>query len=238
MKTSPCSAPRMVARAWGLQPVGLPTEERVQCCLTGEWMEPGEIVHPFDYGCLFTDWRAVIGKSRMISGWVKAVSSAAVLNKLKRAVITDGEVLSIFSNEEVTSFLMDPPPPPFFVVQVETKRAHVVWRVPMTRDVDYILIRRGAKIYGLRRRVVLSLVSPAKQVCALAEAKEPTTPFISANFEEEHGRIRPDLVDAARKQGLSDVIQQLQLLNPIESWALSVLLWGKGQTSKPRKIVI
>lgn len=229
----------LTVKALGLKTDGIEAKESLGCVLCGRRIKPGERYSRWIPGPNFTDGPSLTHRqdARFQCEYCAAVLPAAVFAKLQRHVITMEGVYPISKSEHRRWFLESPPEPPFLSVLSDSKRAHMIWRTPVSRSKDAIFIRVSGRLFCVNRPRVLAASKISSTLAERTGYKYCSHPFASTEVTRnkdtdntmEFGRIRPHvgavLTSEERNLFLS--------LSPGDVWALGVLASSRTEAVMP-----
>lgn len=245
-----------------LAPIGNPVTEPSQCVCCGVPIDVGEMGTQMNFGANFMDGRALqhaAGRKSMVCGSCAPFFGKKVMGRILAMVVSDEGAYSIFKSEYRAWFLHHPPKPPFVVVFTDAKSQHLIWKAPVTLDVDYWQVQLGRRSLTIRRQTLFRAVAASKALCAAkAEAaalmpesggkrrkapmkvKPALSPFISLDFKLGDmltGVIRPDFKRFAVANGMTDKLRILETLSTGELWAIGSLLFNDGSDLAPPPLI-
>ncbi|AJF08227.1 type IV CRISPR-associated protein Csf1 [Geoalkalibacter subterraneus] len=155
-------------KALGLEPQGEPWGKNhpVSCTYCGRTIEFGDLSLKKVIGSNFLDAHELTAPgTNVCCGWCAPCKSKSFLARLGAAVITEEGAYSILSDANRTWFLLTPPKPPFMVFARSIENAqHLVWRTPMTYDIEAIQLRFGPHLFVIRHSVLLKSIKVCERM--------------------------------------------------------------------------
>lgn len=249
----PITSSELAARALSLPLLGSPhKDEPCQCSMCAKTINPGDLAGPLVTSNVFTNWLDLTPATGMVCGFCLTTKEQSVMRFLQRSVITAKGIYPISKDENRAWFLLTPPEPPFSVVVSTgafTAAFHLHWRTPVTLSKDLINVRIDDIVSSIRRPVLERAIAASDEMVDLLEtaqkAKAPIRrgqppkraphPFMALDRSlgnPNHGRLKPQAVDAAKAAGRQDLVHLLMSLTPAETWALATLI----KTNRPEPI--
>lgn len=163
-----------------------------------------------------------------------------VMDKLKRAIITQDEILNIFGHGPAAYMLLNPPKPPFTVIYSLTNNSqHLIWKAPVTLDPDLWQIQAGDTRLTVDRKKAIK----AAEICGKIAADNKLKGFFPF-MDRDPLRNSPYSSSPSfsyRKLAAAGETEELKFLSglgPGELWALTFLSGRLGENEKPERISI
>jgi CRISPR type IV-associated protein Csf1 len=236
------TATALAIEALDIERLGQPSETSGRCVCCGAPYEKGDIVSPFKPSSSFMDARALHhqhGVAPFICGACAPFFQKKTMLKVQKALITREAAWPIVRGENRAWFILHPPEPPFAIIFSDAKLQHLLWRTPLTLDVDHWNIQMGARTLTMRRQVVLAAGRACQAIAdayLAAEKKQIRSPFLSLDPKLDDlntGRLNPRLLKFALEKGFSQEIKLLQSLTAGDLWGLSCLVFKGGIAELP-----
>jgi CRISPR type IV-associated protein Csf1 len=199
------------------------------CAMCGLDLPKGSPCSPFKPGPTFIDYPALAARSDYVCGYCMALWNKPFMARAAKAIITTEGVFKLWSNDDLTLFLLEPPKPPFVAYLADAKGQHLIWRTPVSLSRDLFTLRLGTRKLVLRRPAYLQGV----QDCALIEAATAATgkkkavrlPFLDARDLDQPaaGRMREDVRRSLEEAGAADALAafaRVATLTAADRWAI------------------
>jgi CRISPR type IV-associated protein Csf1 len=231
------TASELVVKALKIKTDGPEATETLGCVFCGKTIHPGERYCTWDPGANFTDGPALTHRHDARFQCEYCAALYPVFTKLQRHLITLDGAYPIAKGEHKRWLLETPPEPPFVCVASDTKRAHMIWRTPITRSRDAIFVRISGRLFVVNRPRILA----AREICVtLAERtgrKYCSHPFVTTQVSP--GRDSDNTLEFGRfPKYVLDVITEEErkffvLLSPGDIWALGILTGRQSPVTPP-----
>ena len=229
------TASELYCRQAGLRPVGMDAEAQTTCVFCGATIAQGEPCSHFRPDDGFTNGPDLCARDRsrdILCGYCVHLKNAELMTKTQNVCITAHDLVPMSKLEHKKWLLLNPPDPPFVVVQSDTKRAHLIWRTPVTVSKELWYVRLGRRQLMVRMPLIREAVQRFSAIAARFADAQPAqkkqqryplrSPFTSLGYgldEMDFWRLRSDVEPYLSKEDV-DLIYKLR---PGEYWALAVL---------------
>lgn len=173
-------------------------------------------------------------RSPITCGWCASLLPKTVMHKTQVGVFGAFGALGLGKDVERAWLLLTPPKPPFVAVVADATLQHLVWKTPVTRSSDLLIIRLGHRILTINRPLLLDL----RSVLTAIRREHDIAPFLRLDREVKdlsHGALNPLLAEVVSHE----TRQQLYAAGPGELWALATLVKKKPPTPvRPEPITL
>lgn len=223
-----------------------PAKEAGVCVACGASYAIGAGVAPFAASTTFMDGRALRatpGRAAMTCSACAQLFNGDALRFFAKALITEEAVFPLFKASDRAWLLQQPPAAPFAVVFTPAQNAqHMVWRAPLTRDVNFWHVQIGARTVTVNRPRVHASLEATRAIAAAYLAKtgkQLRSPFVSLDYalsDAKTGALLPNVVKFCREQGFAREIQLLAGLTQGDLWAFGPLVFSGGVATQPERM--
>jgi len=235
-------ASRIVAEALEIPPAGDPCPDETNCVLCGIKINKGDLATIFSPGPSFTDAHHLgyREKPTHICGYCSPFLSAVNLRNSQKLFASKVGAFPLYKTENKKWFLLNPPEPPFVAVISDAKIQHILWKTPITRSKELILLQLGNRLLSIRMAKVKQAFALCQTICSRINIKKgtkfkpPIHPFVRMDmemWEPQCYALRADI-----KVNL-DEMEIFSALTLGDWWALTILIINK-EPVKPKPITI
>lgn len=182
----------VILKAFGRQPVGVPSKISGNCALCGKAINHGDLQIPLALSAAFVDDLFMASRgSTMICGCCAPFLTAEGLRETGYGAFSLKEGAMPFRKwADIYAVLMSPPTPPFVLLRATANNQHMAWRAPVNYNRDVFYVRVGLRDVKIRHAYLIQAVEDS---IALGEA-------ISKHFKDR--RKKPALKEEKARKTL------------------------------------